>query len=74
MSNQLTLFVPPGTHTVGYRPEPDPVWLALRRVGLTGFAAWTVAVAGAWLAVAVGAAKASRWGRVTPARTPATAG
>jgi hypothetical protein len=53
-SDQLTVFVPPGEHTLGYRPVPDRVWLVLRRVSLAGFGLWTAVV------LSVGLAAASR--------------
>lgn len=59
-SNQLAVLVPPGTHTIGYRPEPDRAWVWLRRASLIAFGLWTTAVPVVW---AVGWAGATRRGR-----------
>ena len=72
VNHQLAVYVPEGTHGVGYRPEPDSAWAWLRRIGLGAFAILSFATFAAWVWVSIkGALTVRRLHRSTGSRSRA---
>ncbi|QOV89123.1 hypothetical protein [Humisphaera borealis] len=51
VNQQLAVYVPDGTHRVGYRPQPDAAWLRLRAMGMGVFVGLSVVAVLSWFVV-----------------------